>query len=1855
MNAGIKNLSRKFLPSLCLLFGWAALPSSAQITASIQDSHIPGGTLTAPLYVIDSDSTNAAAGYTRDTILASADVQFTRPLSATTESEDYRLTAQLIDDAGNPVTLSSGSTSIAGPSQTVTFNAFQTVRSFTWALNIDPGVDLGAGRSYSIRYRIQFLSSIIINGNPVPIWVNTPAIDDSPTSVITHFNDLPENTNNRFARGWLRAAPTITKSYAVSSGSGTQPSFTLSVPYSLARYDVGGTSTGITVRFTTTLTDDLGNVIPLSNGGLSSSTFTRAAFVAGTPNTPAIGSFDRIENFTPTVQLDSRNRTYKVTVQFEHLETTPSTYRNNGTSPASSLHRLLHFNGILNFGTLATSFTSISNTPVAGTLGTNLVNTTLNTTGGAIPGFPSYSFGAGSDLSVQLLSNGNANVTAGSRTVIVAGGGNVSATYGGNTVEYPNTQLTSTGPQAGSTVVLFPQGLSYTPNRNTSQGRYNPEITLPGRTLTNLFRHTGTLTLATPASAWVFDEARPLLYQVSQFQMPQSGVIDFTSVDSEWAHKDAFDQLDSQQASGEHQNPSMQHRMTNDGHLRFTSLAGTQNIRFTRHADGSVRTTSADLNVQPGSFITHFPKNTQCKWTGNGILKIRQGIITDDSVINGAEPTTVLYDGSCEGDACGPPPGSVTDNIKIFPQDDIFKFTSDGGIQTQGSIDTKPLKWGIRGDGNPAHRTDNFEKAHFLASGHQLYESLNPLSPLSPLTFVAPDLSPASLLLAAYNPSKHEEPVYSGSSDYRDGVGVYAGATLTVDSSGNIGASRLADMPNDYNYGLQETVSKYYVRASGLSGRHVAAEGQFSNNAVLYDYNFSISRFQLTYLSNNNEESWINGGVEVPYPSQFSQKFLGLTLTCTGALDQAQIDPDDSGAKPLIYWNGSFTPMAMRFAPQEGAGCYDDRFLTLGLVSGAANIENPLVGTLAFMPSGNIGTIADNIQGVDSRLGLPGNLRLDGPGNEQYNLTPVSKLYFNNPETSGAPASGYVSFATRANVPFFEDLKLHVMTSAAADIPAAVYVASGWETAGQTHFSNTLFDPTHNGFPTGQINVEDYRNPSAETPFVPLAKQSIFGLVPLSYPLKWSTTGRFFTSWQAVTNDLLVVNVEHQVDYLSADNAEISFGAQYDGLPEINLASAAFDVVDEQIGAAKALTEAAQQFVTDTLNQGVDEIGNLASDTLENVLDQAIDSMEDEVIDPLYGAIVTSYNNARAANQTYTTWVNSNTTGLSRQYNEFLDGSVGTAANSIKGRLNTLHSAASDASNLLKRVEDALDQGILAIDSVTGRLEVIGGEVQFNLNPPTVPSIPAAQLINGILAKVNNPDTGNLERQIVQSLVAELIRELAPPDLAAIINPLLADATSEINAELNTLLAEFDPTLDRITEALLEARSYLVTIRGKLASGQDIFTSFQQIISNANTEIDGIVNGLRSAGNNFFSQLATSATILPTTALNTVGSLLDEFSKEEFVAFLRAEIRDRLLASDFIQQIQYTLRQYISELDMAMRSAIDSAFAEVSRMCKELIKDALGPIDDAINGLIGDINSFVGAGSIDGYAHIQGDTLRRLRLDAKVQFKMPEEMELHAYFEMNCYDAGSTVGSAGCLEAGQQAVEVKIGAIDVPLDWVSPDLRANLEVRFSMQTAPTVRPKGIGGSIEMTGGELDFQSLKITAFAASVAVGSDECYLAATARVIISSYEAAGGIFFGRTCSIEPLLLVDPDVADLLGTPPFTGAYVYGEVWIPISEVLLGIPASCLFRISAGVGAGAFYFAEGPTFGGKMLLGVSGEALCIVSIRGEVSMIGVMTDGSLRFRGRGTLTGKAGYCPFCVKFKESATVTYQDGSWEIDY
>ena len=1840
---------------LLLTCAFAAVAKGQSITAQIQSITAPTGTPASPRYVVDSDASNGGLGYTRDKMTVSASVQFTKNTADFSANADFRLSAQLIDTAtGTAVELEGGSTSVGGTSQSVAVNSISPTTTLSLFASVDPGVDLGAGKTYLMRLRVERLGSITFpGGDPIPFWFTADGPDDSPSFTVVHFADGAA-ANELWVRGYATGDAIWNRTYRVRTDP-AKNRFVAAVPYFMSRYDVGGASGNVEFRIRAILTDDTGAQIPLVNGGITTASVFMAARTVGFPNQPSTVTGSFVASFQPVDQLDSPTRTYQLRLRIDHVETLPKTYRSDDETPDTLLRRLLDFNGKLLFGGVAAQIDSLFNNPVAGSVGAGYVNSVLQVANGSVPGEP-YTFGSASALGVRLQSNGDALVVGGSEALLQE----ASATFGGVRVVYPGTTLSASGATAGNVIVHLPQGLGFAPDRAAVRRRYKPSVSLGISTpLEPNFRHAGALSTAFGADAWVFDEARPLQYQTSDFTFLTSGEMHFTAVNAEWAHAAAFDRLVNNQATGLHELPTMSYRLGNDGYLRFATMNSPRDVSFSVASDGSVRTAEADLDFKPGSFVCHFPVDAAVEWAGVGGARIIDGDFENGGVLTGAGTVKVGYDGSCADDPCGPAAGALVE-VESDSLTGKFNLTPDGGLYAPVAVDPQQIRWGIKGDGGGGigpytHRTDIFEDGEFLMPGHQVYSAANPLA-TSPV-FAAREgmLAPGVVLLAGYDEDSGGKLVYPETTGYRDGEGAYGGITMEVGPSNQDGGSRIADLTDDYEYRLQGEVSKYYIRKSGLSGRHVAEEGGFNPSVLLYGYPFELNLFQLTFLSNENEDSWISGAVEVPYPSAFALKFGNLLLSCTGALESAELDPEDTSKKSLAYWNGSFDPMAMDFRPQVGGSCYAERFLTLGLVSGAANIPTPLAGTLAFLPTGNIATIDDMVEGADGRLGLPATILMEGPGDESYPLYPVNKLYFNNPSVAGAPGSGNVNFAATCNIPFFEDLKVHCMTSAQAGIPAPLYLAGGWsEGSGastETFFSNTRFDGAHRGFPVSGVTAAAYQNPPAETSFVVHATQSIFGLVALDYPLKWNPTSRYFTSWEAERNDLLVLNVEHQVDYLSAENAELSFGAQYEGLPQINLVSTAYDAVEERLGAARALTDAASQFVTDTLNQGVDEIGELASDNIEKLLDEALDGIEADVIDPLYEAVSDSYEDAAAANEIYADWILGTTGDLEAAFDRYLDGTIGVPADSLKGRLDELADAASTASNLVTRVDDALLRGILAIDAVTGEIQTFrnGDDVIVDLSAP--PGYSPDAVIPGILQEVPAAG-GGTERQIVQALVRALITELAPQDLAVVLEPLLTDLSSDLNDQLNGLLTDFDPTLDRVTETLLEARGYLVEVRAKLQVGQELITNFQQIIANASSEIDGIVAGVRMTAREFINQMAEGAAYLPDTALGTAVNLIGEFDKEEFMAVIRADLRDRLLGAGFVQQIQYALRQYVSELDLAMKSAIDSAFGEVNRLIKELIKEGLGPIDEAINGLLGDVNDYLGAGSVDGYAHIQNDTLRKLRLDAEVQLKIPEEMKLHAYFEMNCYDSQNDSG--GCVGPGQETVEVKVGALDVPLDWVSPDVRADLEVRFTMQTAPSVIPLGLGGSLAMTSGELEFQSLKITGFGAGIGVGLQECYLAATARVVVSGYEAAGGIFFGRTCTIDPLLMVDPDVGELLGTPPFTGAYVYGEVWIPISEVLLGIPSSCLFRISAGVGAGAFYFVEGPTFGGKMLLGASGEALCIVSIRGEVAMTGVMSGGSLRFKGKGTLTGKAGWCPFCLKFKESAAVSYQDGSWSVD-
>lgn len=1847
------------------LSGWL---HAQDITANITNIVEPTGTDTAPTYVIDADASNGGVGYDRDKISASVSVFLSKNVPDFVISEKFRIKAQLLDDTGTPVTLAGASTFAYSAEQTITLNAFFPTTTVSFPLELDPDVDLGVGQDYSIKVWVQYEGVVTFNGISFPFWFDEDGPDTSSSFVVMHFTNTSSGDAARNIRGYTTGVPAWERSYAVRTASGFDSAFRVNVPYFLSRYDLGGASATVSMRLTVKMTNDLDQQVPLKNSGQYVMNLTMASMLTGSglPDRPRSYSGNFATYFEPVSQLDSSNRTYKVRVTLEHLEVPTATYRNDGTTAYTGLQRLLHFNGNLMFGSRLTEFDSLSAAPVPGVIGVDYIQTqiTVGSGAGSIPGYPSYTFGNGTTLlTVLLFTNGTCVVNGGILPMIVSGGGGVNATYGGITVNYPSVTLQSSGPVASSVVVKLPQGLGYNPDRTAQGVRYESAFSFPGsRTLSSSFTHSATLVQSIATDAWVFDESRPMLYRAQECKFTTDGILSFLSSENQWVHTEAMEELEQQQTLSQHQHPSMASRLTNEGYLRYVETPSTAYVDFNAASDGTVRTAHAQLAVQPGEMHTHFPLNAQVKWNGGGVYEIADGKVS--GYLPQPDSLALEYNAACNDDPCGPAGGVTTQIDAQGYAPDAFYLTVDGGLQASCVMNPQSLQWGFKGDGSggagaPTHRTDEFSYFAFFASGNQLYDLNNPLLLSTITTNSAATLGPACVMLAGYNPDAAEDLVYPQTPDYRQGVGYYAGANFVVlAGSPDEGASRIADMPADSPYTLQEDVSKYYVRRSGLSGRQVAEAGTFTSVAELYGYGFTFSRFQLTFLSNENHDSWVNGSVDVPYPSQFTQNFEELRLACNGALESAAIDPNDNGEKDLRYWDGKFTPQAIRFVEETGAPCNAPRFLTMGLISGAANLDFPLSGSLGFLPDGNIAPMSANLDGVDGRLGLPATVLMDGPGDEQYSIVPVSKLYFNAYDAPGAPRNpsgqlggGYVGFAGRCNVPFFEDLKLHVMTSAKSSVPANIYLTGGWTQGGDTFFSNRNFDANHRAFPPMGITVGEYRNPQSENAYVPRAQQSIFGMIDLDYPLEWNPSGRYFRTWGGDREvDLFVVDVQHQVEYLSADNAEITFGVQYDGLPQINLASAVFEEADKQIGAAKALVGGTSQEVTKTLYRGVDQIGSLVADQFEAVLDDAVDAMEDDVICPLYDELVDLIEASENGVTQYNNLADRNAGAIRLLLDSKFNAAGGSVA-TLQNRLNDLADAVGQAASVITRIDQALEAGELAIDAVAGQLTYTR-----ELDGTIIPLVPPKP---GIIAR-----SPGGEREIVQKLVTKLLAELAPEGLGSeLFSGLTQGLTAELNSQLNALLEEADPALDQVVSTLIEAKIFLSNVRLEIAQGKGIIEEFSAILTGATVEIQNIIISVREVTFDYLDQIAAAARI-DDTPLNQARSLVDEFDKEEFVAMIRGELRDRLLVSNFVQQMQATLRGYISELEMALNSAIDAAFSEITDLCRELIDEFLGPIDDAVNGLAGDVNQYVGAGSLDGYAHIQGDTLRRLRIDAEVQLKVPDDMALKGFIEYNCYD--STTEGAACVAPGLQTVEVKIGAIDAPLDWVNPGVKADLTVWFTMgvRSSPStgqspIYPRGIGGSLVMKEGEINFESLKITKFGAAVAIGLDDCYLAATATVVISSYEATGGIFFGKSCSLAPLEMVDPDVAALVGPAPFTGAYVYGEVWIPLSETLLGIPSSCLFRISAGVGAGAFYFISGPsntpTYGGKMLLGVSGEALCVVSIKGTVSMIGVMSNGSLRFSGKGTLTGKAGACPFCVKFSESARMTYQNGSWDVDF
>ena len=463
---------------------------------------------------------------------------------------------------------------------------------------------------------------------------------------------------------------------------------------------------------------------------------------------------------------------------------------------------------------------------------------------------------------------------------------------------------------------------------------------------------------------------------------------------------------------------------------------------------------------------------------------------------------------------------------------------------------------------------------------------------------------PAAILFSGFgdasNPNYFERP-YDG--NYINGFANYAGLNFRAPASGR---SYLAKQDTGL-YPLNP-VSKYYVRFGGVSGIHQAAS--FPPNLSLYGYNFTFTRYALSFLDSENWESRTDGAIAFqPQPAGFTQEFDNMLITCRGDLSSAQI-PNTAASKHLNYWNADFKPQSMDFHPTNTDACgTSPRFLVLGVETKLPFIPQALHAALGFKPNGNLVSPADNVVNVDSRFPVPAQLSLQGPGTTLFTLSTAAEGYFNNWETPGRPDAGFYNLAGKLRVPFFSDIKAHLHVTPTGTTTSQIDIMGGWPAADSTaadlgwsvgtgnYFNQAKFDARSDGWPQAQsVALADYRK-SPSTTYRPRAQRDWIEVAFFDYPLQWDGALHRFSSFQGSTGEgykviLPVIDVNSRLKELAPGKVDFDFAQDITlQLPRLKVLDFVNDALNGNIGPLTSVSNVIREKLGATLDAtGLNEL-----------------------------------------------------------------------------------------------------------------------------------------------------------------------------------------------------------------------------------------------------------------------------------------------------------------------------------------------------------------------------------------------------------------------------------------------------------------------------------------------------------------------------------------------------------------------------------------------------------------------------------------------------------------------------------------
>lgn len=535
--------------------------------------------------------------------------------------------------------------------------------------------------------------------------------------------------------------------------------------------------------------------------------------------------------------------------------------------------------------------------------------------------------------------------------------------------------------------------------------------------------------------------------------------------------------------------------------------------------------------------------------------------------------------------------------------------------------------------------------------------------------------------------------------------------------------------------------------------------------------------------------------------------------------------------------------------------------------------------------------------------------------------------------------------------------------------------------------------------------------------------------------------------------------------------------------------------------------------------------------------------------------------------------------------------------------------------------------------------------------------------IDATLALVTPDERGR--RGLLNGLVRELLRRSGVAGAET-----LGEAALE--AALSQTLSEIDPDLAEVEEVLLRVQ-----------------TLIQQTDRALMSQVRGI-----------FQESARDLRLVADQALNDVALAKAADSWEILSPLARRDrirrlISERVMASDVIPKFQYVVRQHVQDANESFRAALDDVFGQVNHLVRAVLSKTIGGLVESRNPAVGDMGPRSGgegkiaALNIEGYAQINDESLRVLNINGRFEFNVPDALRVQAHLRIQEYDADTP--PAGCrLTRGATVAVVEVKA-NAECDWIGKaGTVVGVGAKFALLGG---EPVGFDGYFdfkgEVTVGPITVNEFRLVAGFGTAGVAANTwAYVGGKAQGRFGAYEAAAGIFLGRTCDVEILRMVDPSVSLSLKEArvdtrePITGVYFYGEGWMPLNEVF-GIPSTCLLTLKGGSGSGFFAFIgkrepsgkDAVFLGCKQLYGVEGTVLCALTARGTMTVFGAaaldipklpfvgapaneglfgmassavdsVIGGTYVIQGTGTFSVQFGYCPLCVTASRTIGLTW---------